>query len=41
MKLKDGFVTHMFRVYKGIFISRKKLKKEIQVLEKHNYQSED
>lgn len=34
-------ICFLVRVYKGIFVSRKKLKKEIQVLKKHNYQSED
>ncbi|MGN0488591.1 MAG: nucleotidyltransferase family protein [Ruminococcus sp.] len=31
----------LVRVHKGLFKSRKKLKIEIQVLKKHNYQSED
>ena len=34
-------ICFLVRVYKGIFVSRKKLKKEIQVLKKHNYQGED
>ena len=34
-------ICFLVRVHKGLFKSRKKLKKEIQVLKKHNYQSED